>query len=98
MSFQGCACALQVSDFKVGEQGQLKILRNKKTKEEVLAKFVEISSNEGIPRDLEREIVNHRQLLHPNIVRFYEVRSKLLPQVSSRASAGLYVAIPKCGT
>ena len=75
-------------DFKVGEQGQLKILRNKKTKEEVLAKFVEISSNEGIPRDLEREIVNHRQLLHPNIVRFYEVASN--PFIPSLAELLLF--------
>ena len=62
---------MQVGDYL--EDGQLKVMRNTKTSEEVLVKFVGTVPKEGIPKGLEREIINHRRLLHPNIVQFYEV-------------------------
>ena len=62
---------MQVADYL--EDGQLKVMRNTKTSEEVLVKFVGTVPKEGIPKGLEREIINHRRLLHPNIVQFYEV-------------------------
>ena len=54
----------------------MKLMKNKKTKELVAAKFVERIAGAGLSKNTEREIVNHRRLLHPNIIRFYEVRHK----------------------
>ena len=52
----------------------MKLMKNKKTKELVAAKFVERIAGAGLSKNTEREIVNHRRLLHPNIIRFYEVQ------------------------
>lgn len=51
----------------------MKLMKNKKTKELVAAKFVERVAGAGLSKNTEREIVNHRRLLHPNIIRFHEV-------------------------
>lgn len=60
----------------------MKLMKNKKTKELVAAKFVERIAGTGISKNTEREIVNHRRLLHPNIIRFYEVTPPCNPTTS----------------
>ena len=52
----------------------MKLMQNKKTKELVAAKWIPRMLGHGLPKNVEREIVNHRKLLHPNIIRFKEVR------------------------
>ena len=53
----------------------MKLMQNKKTKELVAAKWIPRTLGHGLPKNVEREIVNHRKLLHPNIIRFKEVRT-----------------------
>ena len=52
----------------------MKLMRNKKTKVMVAAKWVPRTQGGGLSKNTEREIVNHRKLVHPNIIRFHEVR------------------------
>ena len=56
------------------EGATMKLMQNKKTKELVAAKWIPRMLGHGLPKNVEREIVNHRKLLHPNIIRFKEVR------------------------
>ncbi|KAK9808025.1 hypothetical protein WJX73_005910 [Symbiochloris irregularis] len=51
----------------------MKLMQNKKTKELVAAKFIPRVQGAGLTKNTEREIVNHRKLVHPNIIRFKEV-------------------------
>lgn len=51
----------------------MKLLQNKKTRELVAAKFIPRIQGAGLHKYTEREIVNHRKLLHPNIIGFREV-------------------------
>ncbi|XP_017237179.1 serine/threonine-protein kinase SRK2G isoform X2 [Daucus carota subsp. sativus] len=55
-----------------GSYGLTKLMRNKITKELVAVKFIE---RDKINEDIEREIINHRSLAHPNIVNLMEVLS-----------------------
>ena len=59
------------------EGATMKLMQNKKTKELVAAKWIPRTLGHGLPKNVEREIVNHRKLLHPNIIRFKEVRTVL---------------------
>jgi len=62
----------QIRDIGSGNFGQAKLMRCKRTGEEVAIKFIE--RGDKIDKNVEREIINHRQLSgHPNIVRFIEV-------------------------
>ncbi|XP_031740794.1 serine/threonine-protein kinase SAPK7 isoform X1 [Cucumis sativus] len=54
-----------------GSFGVTKLVRNKNTKELFAVKFIERGPT--IDENVEREIINHRSLQHPNIVRFKEV-------------------------
>ncbi|CAN1259041.1 Serine/threonine-protein kinase SAPK3 [Linum perenne] len=54
-----------IKDLGSGNFGVAKLVRDKKTKELVAVKYIE--------RGKKREIINHRSLRHPNIVRFKEV-------------------------
>ncbi|KAJ7292289.1 hypothetical protein O6H91_20G066100 [Diphasiastrum complanatum] len=54
-----------------GNFGVARLLRDKKTKELVAVKYIE--RGEKIDENVQREIINHRSLRHPNIVRFKEV-------------------------
>ncbi|KAF8032736.1 hypothetical protein BT93_D1601 [Corymbia citriodora subsp. variegata] len=54
-----------------GKSGVVRLARDKKTKELVAVKYIE--RGEKIDKNVQREIINHRSLRHPNIVRFKEV-------------------------
>ena len=60
-----------VREIGAGNFGVAKLMRNKDTRELVAMKFIERGYR--IDENVFREIVNHRSLRHPNIVRFKEV-------------------------
>eukprot|EP00249_Psilotum_nudum_P009680 c22090_g1_i1 orf=254-1258(+) len=60
-----------VRDIGSGNFGVARSMRDKKTGELVAVKFIE--RGKKIEENVQREIINHRSLRHPNIVRFKEV-------------------------
>lgn len=60
-----------VKDIGSGNFGVARLMRDKKTKELVAMKYIE--RGQKIDQNVTREIINHRMLRHPNIVRFKEV-------------------------
>ncbi|KAK1430507.1 hypothetical protein QVD17_13303 [Tagetes erecta] len=54
-----------------GNFGVARLVRDKKTKELLAVKYIERGAK--IDENVQREIINHRSLRHPNIVRFKEV-------------------------
>ncbi|KAK9113224.1 hypothetical protein Scep_020743 [Stephania cephalantha] len=60
-----------VRDIGSGNFGVARLMRDKQTKELVAVKYIE--RGEKIDENVQREIINHRSLRHPNIVRFKEV-------------------------
>ncbi|XP_051115087.1 serine/threonine-protein kinase SAPK10-like [Andrographis paniculata] len=60
-----------VRDIGSGNFGVARLMRDKQTKELVAVKYIE--RGEKIDENVKREIINHRSLRHPNIVRFKEV-------------------------
>ncbi|XP_031385976.1 serine/threonine-protein kinase SAPK3-like isoform X2 [Punica granatum] len=54
-----------------GNFGVARLVRDKKTKELVAVKYIE--RGKKIDEHVQREIINHRSLRHPNIIRFKEV-------------------------
>ncbi|KAI9176267.1 hypothetical protein LWI28_000576 [Acer negundo] len=54
-----------------GNFGVARLMRNKNTKELVAMKYIE--RGHKIDENVAREIINHRSLRHPNIIRFKEV-------------------------
>ncbi|CAM6087410.1 unnamed protein product [Calypogeia fissa] len=60
-----------VRDIGSGNFGVARLMRDKKTRELVAVKYIE--RGEKIDENVTREIINHRSLRHPNIVRFKEV-------------------------
>ncbi|CAN6241508.1 unnamed protein product [Urochloa humidicola] len=65
-----------VREIGAGNFGVAKLMRNKETRELVAMKFIERGSRIvlwQIDENVFREIVNHRSLRHPNIIRFKEV-------------------------
>ncbi|GAA0138257.1 non-receptor serine/threonine protein kinase [Lithospermum erythrorhizon] len=60
-----------VKDLGAGNFGVAKLLRHKETKELVAMKYIERGNK--IDENVAREIINHRSLRHPNIIRFKEV-------------------------
>ncbi|GMI90971.1 SNF1-RELATED PROTEIN KINASE 2-8, SNF1-RELATED PROTEIN KINASE 2.8, SNF1-RELATED PROTEIN KINASE 2C [Hibiscus trionum] len=60
-----------VKDIGSGNFGVAKLVRDKWTKELFAVKFIE--RGHKIDEHVQREIMNHRSLKHPNIVRFKEV-------------------------
>eukprot|EP00898_Chlorokybus_atmophyticus_P004480 jgi/Chlat1/5032/Chrsp32S08952 len=61
----------QVKDIGSGNFGVAKLARDKLTGELVAIKYIE--RGDKIDENVQREIVNHRMLRHPNIIRFKEV-------------------------
>eukprot|EP00891_Asterochloris_glomerata_P004326 jgi/Astpho2/4326/Aster-07415 len=60
-----------IRDIGSGNFGVAKLMRDKHGGELVAVKFIE--RGEKIDKNVERELINHRSLLHPNIIRFKEV-------------------------
>ncbi|XVE60516.1 hypothetical protein DITRI_Ditri05aG0135200 [Diplodiscus trichospermus] len=60
-----------LKDIGSGNFGVAKLIRDKWTKELFAVKFIE--RGQKIDEHVQREIMNHRSLKHPNIVRFKEV-------------------------
>ncbi|RID42536.1 hypothetical protein BRARA_J02412 [Brassica rapa] len=60
-----------VKDLGTGNFGVARLLRHKDTKELVAMKYIE--RGRKIDENVAREIINHRSLKHPNIIRFKEV-------------------------
>ncbi|GLU02948.1 hypothetical protein SLE2022_201770 [Rubroshorea leprosula] len=60
-----------VKDIGSGNFGVARLMRNRETKELVAMKYIE--RGHKIDENVAREIVNHRSLCHPNIIRFKEV-------------------------
>ncbi|KAJ6807258.1 putative serine/threonine-protein kinase SAPK7 [Iris pallida] len=60
-----------VRDIGSGNFGVARLMRNKETKELVAMKY--LPRGQKIGENVAREIINHRSLRHPNIIRFKEV-------------------------
>ncbi|KDP30449.1 hypothetical protein JCGZ_17137 [Jatropha curcas] len=60
-----------IKDLGSGNFGVARLVRDKKTKELVAVKYIE--RGKKIDENVQREIINHRSLRHPNIVKFKEV-------------------------
>jgi len=60
-----------IRDIGSGNFGVARLMMDKKTKELVAVKFIE--RGDKIDENVQREIINHRSLRHPNIIRFKEV-------------------------
>jgi serine/threonine-protein kinase SRK2 len=60
-----------LKDLGAGNFGVARLMRNKETKELVAMKY--IPRGQKIDENVAREIINHRSLKHPNIIRFKEV-------------------------
>uniref|UniRef100_A0A1J3G3C9 non-specific serine/threonine protein kinase n=2 Tax=Noccaea caerulescens TaxID=107243 RepID=A0A1J3G3C9_NOCCA len=60
-----------VKDIGSGNFGVAKLVRDKSSKELFAVKFIE--RGQKIDEHVQREIMNHRSLNHPNIIRFKEV-------------------------
>ncbi|KAF8405823.1 hypothetical protein HHK36_007900 [Tetracentron sinense] len=59
-----------VKDIGSGNFGVARLMRNKETRELVAIKYIE--RGRKIDENVAREIINHRSLRHPNIIRFKE--------------------------
>ncbi|MBA0833595.1 hypothetical protein Goarm_006027, partial [Gossypium armourianum] len=59
-----------VKDIGSGNFGVARLMRNKETKELVAMKYID--RGQKIDENVAREIINHRSLRHPNIIRFKE--------------------------
>ncbi|GJT75351.1 serine/threonine-protein kinase SRK2A-like protein [Tanacetum coccineum] len=68
-----------VKDIGSGNFGVARLMRNKVTKELVAMKYIE--RGHKIDENVAREIINHRSLRHPNIIRFREASSFLTLRV-----------------
>ncbi|CAI0439391.1 unnamed protein product [Linum tenue] len=60
-----------VKDIGSGNFGIARLMRNKQTRELVAMKYIERGPK--IDENVAREIINHRSLRHPNIIRFKEL-------------------------
>ncbi|OAY64746.1 Serine/threonine-protein kinase SAPK7 [Ananas comosus] len=61
-----------LKDLGAGNFGVARLMRHKETKELVAMKY--IPRGQKIDENVAREIINHRSLRHPNIIRFKEAR------------------------
>lgn len=65
-----------IKDIGSGNFGVAKLVRDVRTKELFAVKFIE--RGQTVDEHVQREIMNHRSLKHPNIIRFKELWSMLL--------------------
>jgi len=88
----------KIKDIGSGNFGVAQLMRNRQTGQELAVKLIE--RGEKIDKNVEREILNHRSLYHPNIIRFMEVylTKEHLAIVMEYAEGGeLFDRIAKCG-
>ncbi|KAJ4844353.1 Serine/threonine-protein kinase sapk7 [Turnera subulata] len=72
-----------VKDLGSGNFGVARLLRHKETKELVAMKYIE--RGHKIDENVAREIINHRSLRHPNIIRFKEAIFHFILQIYIQA-------------
>jgi len=87
-----------IKDLGSGNFGTARLSRNKKTGALAAIKFIE--RGDKIDKNVEREIINHRMLINPNIIKFNEVflTPKYLAIVMEYAAGGeLFDRIVKAG-
>lgn len=60
-----------LKELGVGNFGVARLVKDKRTKELLAVKYIQ--RGKKIDENVQREIINHRSLRHPNIVRFKEV-------------------------
>ncbi|GJN20143.1 hypothetical protein PR202_gb07482 [Eleusine coracana subsp. coracana] len=60
-----------LKELGAGNFGVARLVRDKRTKDLVAVKYIE--RGKKIDENVQREIINHRSLRHPNIVRFKEI-------------------------
>lgn len=77
-----------IKDLGSGNFGTARLMRNRENGEYVAVKFIE--RGEKIDKNVEREIINHRMLRHPNIIAFRElfITSESLGIVMEYAAGG----------
>uniref|UniRef100_A0A0D9XMJ9 non-specific serine/threonine protein kinase n=1 Tax=Leersia perrieri TaxID=77586 RepID=A0A0D9XMJ9_9ORYZ len=61
-----------LKELGAGNFGVARLVRDKRSKELVAVKYIE--RGKKIDENVQREIINHRSLRHPNIIRFNEAR------------------------
>uniref|UniRef100_A0A0E0EGM0 non-specific serine/threonine protein kinase n=1 Tax=Oryza meridionalis TaxID=40149 RepID=A0A0E0EGM0_9ORYZ len=61
-----------LKELGAGNFGVARLVRDKRSKELVAVKYIE--RGKKIDENVQREIINHRSLRHPNIIRFKEAR------------------------
>ncbi|KAG5525855.1 hypothetical protein RHGRI_032221 [Rhododendron griersonianum] len=69
-----------VKDIGSGNFGVARLMRNKETKELVAMKYIDRGLK--IDENVAREIINHRSLRHPNIIRFKEASIRVPSRIS----------------
>ncbi|XP_020573822.1 serine/threonine-protein kinase SAPK3-like isoform X2 [Phalaenopsis equestris] len=75
-----------LKELGAGNFGVARLVRDKKTKELVAVKYIE--RGKKIDENVQREIINHRSLRHPNIIRFREVTPTHLAIIMEYAAGG----------
>ncbi|XP_076901401.1 serine/threonine-protein kinase SAPK3-like isoform X1 [Bidens hawaiensis] len=87
-----------LKELGAGNFGVARLVRDKKTKELFAVKYIE--RGKKIDENVQREIINHRSLRHPNIVRFKEVlltRTHLAIVMEYAAGGELFSKITSAG-
>jgi len=87
-----------LKELGAGNFGVARLVRDKKTKELLAVKYIE--RGKKIDENVQREIINHRSLRHPNIVRFKEVlltRTHLAIVMEYAAGGELFSKITSAG-
>ncbi|WMV12417.1 hypothetical protein MTR67_005802 [Solanum verrucosum] len=81
-----------VKDIGSGNFGVARLMRNKETKELVAMKYIE--RGHKIDENVAREIINHKSLRHPNIIRFKEASVFISYTISQCPIAFMVVLTP----
>ncbi|KAJ0559313.1 putative protein kinase CAMK-OST1L family [Helianthus annuus] len=87
-----------LKELGAGNFGVARLVRDKKTKELFAVKYIE--RGKKIDENVQREIINHRSLRHPNIVRFKEVlltKTQLAIVMEYAAGGELFTKITSAG-
>jgi serine/threonine-protein kinase SRK2 len=80
-----------LKELGAGNFGVARLVRDKRSKELVAVKYIE--RGKKIDENVQREIINHRSLRHPNIIRFKEVIQIFFSLISSFGSFTDYQSV-----